>query len=294
MATDAKTHDVVVVGCGLMGAALARTLAKAGHSVAAWNRTPEKAEALTPDGVTPLRSIEEAVTSSALVVACTSTYETTQGALAQATGWDGAVLVNVGTGTPDAARDMARWAADRDVPYLDGAILAFPEQIGTPDGLVLFSGPRAVWARHEALLTSLGGGARHVSDEVAAANVLDGAMVGAFYTTAISAYVEAVTYAQSQGVSAADLREITLAVLDTLQHSTEEAAATIQSGNHETEQATLEVYAEGMRSFVETVEQAGLHVRILPATLASLEAADAAGLGKLGIYAQAKVIAGAD
>jgi 3-hydroxyisobutyrate dehydrogenase-like beta-hydroxyacid dehydrogenase len=294
MAADTKSHDVVVVGCGLMGAALARTLAKAGHSVAAWNRTPDKAEALAPDGVAPMRSIEDAVASSALVLACTSTYETTQEALAKAAGWDGAALVNVGTGTPDGARDMARWAADRDIAYLDGAILAFPEQIGTPDGLILFSGSNAVWSAHEALLMSLGGGTRHVSEEVAAANVLDAAMVGAFYTSTISAYVEAMTYARSQGVSAADVRDITLTILETLQHSTEEAAAAIESGNHETDQATLEVYAEALRSVVGTMEQAGLRVRILPATLASLEAAEAAGLGGLGIYAQTKVIAGAD
>src|SRR5262245_17699124 len=123
MSADTKTHDDVVVGSGLMGAALARTLAKAGRSVAAWNRTPEKAEALADDGVTPIRSIKDAVASSSVVLACTSTYETTQEALGRVTDWDDAALVNVTTGTPEGARDMARWAAERDIAYLDGAIL---------------------------------------------------------------------------------------------------------------------------------------------------------------------------
>jgi 3-hydroxyisobutyrate dehydrogenase-like beta-hydroxyacid dehydrogenase len=291
--SDAKKHDVVVVGCGLMGAALARTLAKAGHSVAAWNRTADKAEALAEHGVTPVRSIDDAVRTSRLVLACTSTYETTQAALASADGWGGAALVNLGTGTPDGAQAMARWAAARGIAYLDGAIEAFPEQIGTDDGLILLSGARAVWEAHEDVLSRLGSGVRYVSDEVSSANVLDAAMVGAFYTSSISAFVEAATYAQRQGVPPAALRQITLAILDALQHSTEEAVAAIESGSHETQQATLGVYAEGLRSVVPTMRQAGLRPRILEATLANLEQAEAAGLGELGIYAQTKVIVGA-
>ncbi|WP_415095019.1 NAD(P)-binding domain-containing protein [Nocardioides sp.] len=48
-----ESHDIVVLGCGLMGSALARAFAAAGHATGAWNRTYEKAEALAPRGVTP-------------------------------------------------------------------------------------------------------------------------------------------------------------------------------------------------------------------------------------------------
>jgi 3-hydroxyisobutyrate dehydrogenase len=42
---------VAVLGTGVMGAPMARNLARAGHDVRAWNRTPEKAQALSADGV---------------------------------------------------------------------------------------------------------------------------------------------------------------------------------------------------------------------------------------------------
>jgi threonine dehydrogenase-like Zn-dependent dehydrogenase len=54
-------YDVAVLGCGLMGAALVRALAKTGRSVAVWNRTPDRAEALAGDGVTPIRTVGDAV-----------------------------------------------------------------------------------------------------------------------------------------------------------------------------------------------------------------------------------------
>jgi prephenate dehydrogenase len=42
-AGEDPSHDVTVVGCGLMGGALARALVRDGWSVAAWNRTYERA-----------------------------------------------------------------------------------------------------------------------------------------------------------------------------------------------------------------------------------------------------------
>ncbi|MCV7081858.1 NAD(P)-binding domain-containing protein [Mycolicibacterium insubricum] len=47
----AESHDVVVLGCGLMGSALARSFATRGYSTGTWNRTHERAEALAADGV---------------------------------------------------------------------------------------------------------------------------------------------------------------------------------------------------------------------------------------------------
>jgi 3-hydroxyisobutyrate dehydrogenase len=42
---------IAALGTGVMGAPMARNLARAGHAVRAWNRSPEKAAALSEDGV---------------------------------------------------------------------------------------------------------------------------------------------------------------------------------------------------------------------------------------------------
>jgi 3-hydroxyisobutyrate dehydrogenase len=42
---------IAVLGTGVMGAPMARNLARAGHDIRAWNRTPEKAAPLRDDGV---------------------------------------------------------------------------------------------------------------------------------------------------------------------------------------------------------------------------------------------------
>jgi 3-hydroxyisobutyrate dehydrogenase len=42
---------IAALGTGVMGAPMARNLARAGHEVSAWNRSPDKAAALRDDGV---------------------------------------------------------------------------------------------------------------------------------------------------------------------------------------------------------------------------------------------------
>ncbi len=55
------------IGIGRMGAGMAANLAKAGHAVTAWNRTPAKAEALASAGVRLAADIPEACRGEAVV-----------------------------------------------------------------------------------------------------------------------------------------------------------------------------------------------------------------------------------
>ncbi|MET7926635.1 NAD(P)-binding domain-containing protein [Streptomyces sp. NPDC005349] len=108
--TPSKKYDISVIGCGLMGSATARAVAGKGLSAAVWNRTPKRAEAITGDGITALRSVDDAVRSSRLVMACTSTYDTTTASPEPVTDWWGTALVDIGTGSPEGTERAERWA----------------------------------------------------------------------------------------------------------------------------------------------------------------------------------------
>jgi hypothetical protein len=96
-------------------------------------------------------------------------------------------------------------------------------------------------------------------------------------------------HAQSRGVSAEALRTATGWALESLRYTTKEAAAAIESGNHETDSATLSTYAEGGRAGLAAMQAAGLRARLLGAAVESMDAAEAAGFGELGFYVQTKV-----
>lgn len=57
--------DVGFIGLGRMGRAMAANLARAGHTVRAWNRSPEAARGI--DGVTPVASAAEAFAGDAVI-----------------------------------------------------------------------------------------------------------------------------------------------------------------------------------------------------------------------------------
>jgi 3-hydroxyisobutyrate dehydrogenase-like beta-hydroxyacid dehydrogenase len=229
------------------------------------------------------------VSSSPLVVTCTIDYQSTLSALDPIDSWEGITLVNLSTGTPDEADEFERWAAERGAAYLEGNIFGFPRDIGSVTGMILYSGAPDIWARHEETLLVLAGASRHVADDLRTANVLILGF-GAFFLPALGAFVEAATYVLTQGVSATLLAEVTVPTFgEAFPSAIEEAASAITTGEHETDQATLETYVEGGRSFLDQMRGAGQHARLLAATVENLEVADAAGLGKLGFYAQTKV-----
>ena len=62
------TLTVSVLGTGIMGAAMARNLLKAGHTVRAWNRTADKAEPLAEDGAHVAGTPAEAVAGADVVL----------------------------------------------------------------------------------------------------------------------------------------------------------------------------------------------------------------------------------
>lgn len=281
--------DVVVLGCGLMGSALSRAFATNGHTVAVWNRTHERAVALAGDRIRPVRSANEAVASAPLVVACLATYDATQSVLDTTRDWDGTTLVNLAAGAPDEAVVLENWAATVGAHYLDGSIVCYPQDIGSEEAAILYSGSEAAWTEHEQVLRTLAGMSVHVSERVTDASVLNVGVVGAFFVSALSAYVEAATYVLRQGVAVEILQALTQVTVESLQGATTEAAAAIVGDEHETDQATIQTYAEGAHAALAVMQGAGQQARLLAAATENLDSAAEAGLGSLGLSAQTRV-----
>ncbi|NIP27947.1 MAG: NAD(P)-binding domain-containing protein, partial [Phycisphaerae bacterium] len=63
-------NKVTVIGLGLMGSALVRTLSAANLKVTVWNRSPHKAQLFEPGTVTIADTIAEAVQASDIIVVC--------------------------------------------------------------------------------------------------------------------------------------------------------------------------------------------------------------------------------
>lgn len=178
MINDTSSAPVSVLGLGLMGHALAATLLDAGHPTTVWNRTPTKADALVARGAVLADSVAAAVEASPLVIICVADPAAVRELLDQLDGpLGGRVLVNLTSGPSPAATEVAAWTARHGADFLDGAILASPEMIGTAETTIIYSGPRASFDQNAETLSRLGT-ATHVGDDHRLAAFLEMAGLG--------------------------------------------------------------------------------------------------------------------
>lgn len=145
MDTD-KSPTVAVLGTGTMGAPMARNLAGAGLSVAVWNRTSEKAEPLTADGVRVAAAAEEAAAGVDLLVTMLADGPAIEAVLVGADDpltvlADDAIWVQMSTVGPAATSRLAALAADRGVTFADAPVLGSYDLAVEGELIVLASGP---------------------------------------------------------------------------------------------------------------------------------------------------------
>ena len=128
-----------------------------GHPTTLWNRTAEKADYLISQG-RPFQIQSPARSLQAPVIVCVLDYNVVHEVLGPVgDALKGRTLVNLTADSPKRAREMATWAAQHGVDYLDGAIMTPTPTIGTPAASVLYSGPESIFKVHQPTLASLGG-----------------------------------------------------------------------------------------------------------------------------------------
>ncbi|MGL4892178.1 MAG: NAD(P)-dependent oxidoreductase, partial [Aeromonas veronii] len=156
-----------VIGLGAMGSALATTLLKAGHPVTVWNRSAAKAAPLQALGATLAPSVGAAIAASDMTLVCVDNYAVSQQLLDEASdAVAGKLLVQLSTGSPQGARALESWSHARGARYLDGAILCFPDQIGTTDASIICSGANTAFTEAEPVLRLLAPTLDHVAEAV--------------------------------------------------------------------------------------------------------------------------------
>jgi 3-hydroxyisobutyrate dehydrogenase-like beta-hydroxyacid dehydrogenase len=195
-----EPSNVSVLGLGRMGTALANALVDAGHRTVVWNRTAGKARALADRGAVPAGTVAEAVSASPLVVACLYDYDSVREVLEpHADALAGRALVNLTTGTPEQAGALAAWAAAHGVEYLDGAMMAVPQTVATPDAFFLYSGSKAVFDAHRPVLDRLAT-SHYLGAEPSVAELWDLALLGHGYAT-LTGFLHSVALLDTVGVA---------------------------------------------------------------------------------------------
>jgi 3-hydroxyisobutyrate dehydrogenase-like beta-hydroxyacid dehydrogenase len=167
-----------VIGLGTMGGPIARRIARAGHEILAWNRTPGRADSLPRESAVSVRSAAEACQAEMVLTilsddAAVDAVLFDGGRLITA-GMPGLIHVCLSTISDGFARRLAAAHEAAGQSYVSAPLFGPPDAAAAGRLLVIAGGPRQVVDRIRPVLETLGR-VQHISDDPAAANVVKSA-----------------------------------------------------------------------------------------------------------------------
>jgi 2-hydroxy-3-oxopropionate reductase len=195
--------NIAFIGLGIMGSPMAVHLAKAGHQVVGYNRTPEKTAPLVAEGGRAAESIADAVRDAEVVCVMVPDSPDVVDVL---TGDDG-VFDNAKPGTlvidfssirPDVTTQLAEQAADKDIRLVDAPVSGGEAGAVNAALSIMVGGQDADFAAAKPYLDVVGKTVVHVGPNgagqtVKAANQL-------IVAANIQALAEAVVFLEAYGV----------------------------------------------------------------------------------------------
>ena len=152
---------VAVLGTGIMGSGMARSLLRAGLRVTVWNRTPERAEALAEDGAQVAGTPREAARAAGAVLTTLSDGEAVEQAVLGANGalegmGSGSVWLQMSTVGPHDCTRLLGYAAGAGVAFVDAPVLGTRRPAEEGQLTILAAGPREWRPVCEPVLAAIG------------------------------------------------------------------------------------------------------------------------------------------
>lgn len=197
--------NVAFLGTGLLGSALAEASAKRGDTVVAWNRSPDKVQALAQFGVRAASTPAEAVQGAArihLVLKDDAVVEETIAAARPGLSPE-AILIDHSTTLPKLTAERAARLQAEGIAYLHCPVFMGPAAARNAQGSMLAAGPRELFERVAADLEAMTGRLEYVGERPDLAAV-DKLMGNAMFIGVWAVLADILTLAKASGVPAED------------------------------------------------------------------------------------------
>jgi 3-hydroxyisobutyrate dehydrogenase len=206
--------QITFLGTGLLGGAFAEAAARRGDTVTAWNRSPDKVQALAQFGVKAAASPAEAVRGAArvhLVLKDDAVVEEVISAARAGLSPD-AALIDHTTTLPTLTAQRSQRLNGEGVKYLHCPVFMGPPAARKAQGSMLAAGPKAVFESVKGELAKMTSRLEYLGEraDLAAANKLFG---NAMIIGMSAVMADILTIAQGSNVPAEDAVKL-LALLD--------------------------------------------------------------------------------
>jgi 3-hydroxyisobutyrate dehydrogenase-like beta-hydroxyacid dehydrogenase len=243
-----------------MGAALARAFLRGERATCVWNRTASKAEPLAEAGARAAESLAAAIDAGDLIVLCVLDYAATDALLADeraVAALNGKTVVQLTTGTAVEASELGARIEAAGARYLDGAIMAYSDQIGTAEASILYSGDHAAFAQYEPVLRDLAGMTMFVGTDVGVAAATECALLS-FYYGSMLAYTHGAAICASSGIPLPVYFGMVTAFMPALGKSIAHTGGQIASGEYAGDQSAMRIHHKSMQVIAKLAREHGV------------------------------------
>lgn len=282
--------EVTVVGLGEMGTAIAGALLEKGRNITVWNRTRAKAEGLAARDASAPSTAAEAIAVSPAVIICVTDYPASGEILSRSSLTallQGKLVIQLSSGIPSEARQMGKFIELQGADYVDGAIFAWPRQIGT-DAVILASGKPRALATARPLLDLLGEVAP-IGEEIGGASALfSGAL--AYLAGHWIGFAHGARVCESEGLTAQLLGETLARIAPALGEDNLHMGRVVTHGRYEKPESRLRTAGNDIARLVDQAASAQLSTAFPEFATAIFRRAMEAGLGDEEHVAIAKIL----
>lgn len=256
MARNHARKQVDVIGVGKMGGALAEALLRNEFKVIVWNRTPAKSEALREMGAAVAASVAEAARAADLMIVSLSDHAASCANLMTEDvirGLKGKALAQLSTVTAQQSSDLAGWAQENHIEYLDGAIQGLPQRVLDNNCVVVYSGSRHLFDTYADVFAALGGNPKFVGERPGTAPALEVAIFSCTYSLWLG-YCHGAAICHAAGIPIELYVDTVADTLPTRVPTVRRLGAKIAKRSYVDPGATLEVHTDAFRHVVEISE----------------------------------------
>jgi 3-hydroxyisobutyrate dehydrogenase-like beta-hydroxyacid dehydrogenase len=262
-----------------MGGPIADAFLGAGYPTTVWNRSAAKADALIARGALPAATAADAVTAGRLVIAPLLDHRAVRQTLEPAgAALRGRTLVNLANVTPDQARELSAWAAGHGADYLDGAMMALPQTVATPEGFFLYGGSHDAFSTYRQDLEVMAP-AHYFGPDPGAAEIHSLALLGTGYA-ALTGFLHAAALLDSVGTTPQEFAPLAARWLSGMADFLPELAHEAGSGTYADGVSTVDLNRAAVDSLVRLSRANGIAADVHEPLKALLDRRSADGHGQ--------------